>query len=81
MASLIDKVRIKAGRLVKVWNTEKKKFSNAKPWYISVWVEDANGGNERCLLFTEKEIQAAERRAAANQEDLTKKDFVTDLVD
>ena len=81
MASLIDKVRIKAGRLIKVWNTEKKKFSNAKPWYISVWVEDADGKNERCLLFTEKEIQAAERRAAANQEDLTKKDFVTNLVD
>jgi hypothetical protein len=81
MANLIDEVRIKTGRLIKVWNTEKKKFSNAKPWYVSIWVEDADGKNERCLLFTEKEIQAAETRAAANQEDLTSKGFFTNVVD
>jgi hypothetical protein len=81
MASLIDKVKVKAGRLIKVWNTEKKKFSNAKPWYISVWVEDANGKNERCLLFTDKEIEAAEKRAAANKEDLTSKGFFTNIID
>jgi hypothetical protein len=81
MASLIDQVKVKAGRLIKVWNTEKKKFSNAKPWYVSVWVEDADGKNERCLLFTEKEIQAAEKRAAANQEDITSKGFFTNLTD
>jgi hypothetical protein len=81
MANLIDKVRVKAGRLIKVWNTEKKKFSNAAPKYVSVWVEDADGGNERCLLFTEREIKAAEDRASKNLEDLTKKDFVTNLVD
>ena len=81
MASLIDQVKVKAGRLIKVWNTEKKKFSNAKPWYVSVWVEDADGKNERCLLFTEKEIQAAEKRAATNQEDITSKGFFTNLTD
>jgi len=81
MASLIDKVKIKAGRLVKVWNTEKKKFSNAKPWYVSVWVEDANGKNERCLLFTEAEIKRAEERASKNQEDLTSKSFFTNIID
>jgi len=52
MANLIDKVKVKAGRLIRVWNTEKRKFSNAKPTYISVWVEDADGTNERCLLLT-----------------------------
>jgi hypothetical protein len=81
MASLIDQVRIKAGRLIKVWNTEKKKFSNAKPWYISIWVENADGSGERCLLFTQKEIEAAEKRAAANQEDLTSKGFFTNITD
>jgi hypothetical protein len=81
MANLIDQVKVKAGRLIKVWNTEKKKFSNAKPWYISVWVEDADGSNERCLLFTEKEIQRAELRASKNIEDLTDKNFFTNLVD
>lgn len=81
MATLIDKVKIKAGRLVKVWNTEKKKFSNAAPKYVSVWVEDADGKNERCLLFTEKQIQVAEERAKKNQEDLTTKSFFTNLTD
>lgn len=79
--NLIDKVKIKAGRLVKVWNTEKAKFSNAKPWYTSIWVEDANGKNERCLLFTDKEIANAEHRAKQNKEDLTKKEFFTNLID
>lgn len=79
--NLIDKVRVKTGRLIRVWNTERKKFSNAKPWYISVWVEDADGKNERCLLFTEKEILKAEHRASKNKEDLTQKDWFTDLLD
>lgn len=81
MASLIDKVRVKAGRLIRVWNTEKAKFSNAAPEYISVWVEDADGKNERCLLFTKHEIEIAEERAIKNQEDLTSKDLFTDLID
>lgn len=76
---LIDKVRIKAGRLIKVWNQKQK--PTAKPWYISVWVEDANGKNERCLLFTEHEIKRAEDRANKNIEDLTTKKFITDLLD
>jgi hypothetical protein len=79
MANLIDQVRVKAGRLIRVWNTLKKKNENIG--YIAVWVEDANGTNERCLLFTEKEIQRAELRASKNVEDLTDKGFFTDLVD
>jgi len=81
MANLIDKVKVKAGRLIRVWNTEKRKFSNAKPTYISVWVEDADGTNERCLLLTQRELASAENRAQKNQEDLTNKSFFTDLVD
>lgn len=79
MASLIDKVRIKSGRLIKVWN--KKKKPNAKPWYVSVWVENADGSGERCLLFTEKELERASKRAENNKEDLTNKSFITDLLD
>lgn len=81
MANLIDVVKIKSGRLVRVWNTEKKKFSNAAPKYVSVWVEDADGKNERCLLFTENEIKRAEDRSNKNKEDLTKKSFFTDIID
>lgn len=79
MANLIDKVKIKPGRLVRVYNTEKKK--NENDGYVSVWVEDANGKNERCLLFTEKEIQRAELRSKRNIEDLPNKNFLTDLLD
>lgn len=81
MATLIDQVRVKAGRLIRVWNEERKKFSNAAPAYVSVWVEDADGSNERCLLFTHNQIQEAEERAKKNQEDLTEKSFFTDFID
>ncbi len=79
MANLIDKVKVKPGRLIRVYNTEKKK--NENDGYVSVWVEDANGKNERCLLFTEKEIERSELRSQRNIEDLTNKNFLTDLLD
>ena len=81
MASVIDKVSIKMGRMVRVENTRRPKFSNAKRQYIAIQVEDSDGSNERCLLFTTKEIQAAEFRASRNTEDLTDKSFFTDILD
>jgi hypothetical protein len=80
-ATLIDKVKVKAGRLIKVVNTNIPKFSNAKRHYFAVWVEDANGSNERCLLFSEAELKSAEHRSEKNKEDLTTKGFVFDLLD
>ena len=79
MANLIEQVKVKAGRLIRVWNTQKKR--NENKGYVSVWVEDADGKNERCLLFTEREIERAELRASKNIEDLTKKGFITDIID
>ena len=79
MANVIDQVRVKAGRLIRIWNTLRKK--NEKRGYVAVWVEDANGTNERCLLFTERELLKAEIRASKNAEDLTTKGFLTDLID
>lgn len=81
MAKLLKDVTVKSGRLIPVWNTEKKAFSNSKDRYISVWVEDCDGSNERCLLFTENEIKKAEYRASRNPEDLTEKQWWTDLFD
>ena len=81
MASVIDYVKVKAGRLIKVWNTLKPKFSNANSKYFAVWVENANGKSERCLLFTENEIKSAEHRAKQNKEDLTDKSFLSDILD
>ena len=79
MAKVLDQVRVKQGRLIRVENTERT-FGSADV-YIAVQVEDADGSNERCLLFTEKEIQAAQERADKNKEDLTTKSFITDMLD
>ena len=81
MVSVISEARIKMGRLIKVWNTKRSKFSNSKRTYIALQVEDSDGGNERCLLFTENEIKMAEYRASRNVEDLTDKDFLSDILD
>lgn len=70
---------VKRGRLIDVQN-QKRKFGSSLG-YIAVWVEDSDGSNERCLLFTEKEIKRAEKRAKDNPEDLTKKSWFRDLLD
>jgi hypothetical protein len=71
--------RVKQGRLIKVDNTGRL-FGSSNS-YLAVWVEDGDGKNERCLLFTQDEINKAEVRASKNIEDLTKKSFLTDLLD
>ena len=79
MTNVLDQVKVKQGRLIRVENTERT-FGSADV-YIAVQVENADGSNERCLLFTEKEIQAAQERADKNKEDLTNRSFITDLLD
>jgi len=81
MNNKIDDVKVAAGRLIRVENTKKPKFSNAKNEYVAVFVEDASGKNERCLLFTERELKVAEIRAKKNKEDLLKKSCLTNLID
>jgi len=77
----IHKVRVVAGRLIPVYNKKREAFSTAKRQYQAVWVEDYDGGNERCLLLTEHELERAEYRARQNPEDLPKKGFIADLLD
>lgn len=80
-AEKVDKARVVKGRFVRVKNTDKKKFSSANEEYMAIWVENADGKSERCLLFTDDQIQEAEFRASRNKEDLTKKGFLADLFD
>ena len=80
-AEKLDDSMVVKGRLIKVKNTIKPKFSNAKDEYVSLWVENADGKGERCLLFTERELGIAERRAIKNPEDLPKKPMIVDLLD
>ena len=79
MAKVLDQVKVKQGRLIRVQNTERT-FGSADV-YIAVQVENADGSNERCLLFTEKELEAAQERADKNKKDLTNRSFITDLLD
>jgi len=81
MSEQIDKGTPKMGRLIRVKNTKRPKFTNAKTEYYAMWVEDDDGTNERCLIFTEAEIASAEKRSLRNKEDWTKRDWVTDLLD
>jgi hypothetical protein len=71
--------KVVKGRLISVDNTNRT-FGSAES-YIAVQVEDADGGNERCILFTNAEIAKAEERAKRNPEDLTEKGFFTNLLD
>jgi hypothetical protein len=79
MAKVLDQVKVKQGRLIRVQNIERTFGSDDV--YVAVQVEDSDGSNERCLLFTEKEIQSAQERADNNKEDLTTKSFITNLID
>jgi hypothetical protein len=72
-------MKVVKGRLITVDNTNRI-FGSADS-YIAIQVEDADGGNERCLLFTDAEIAKAEDRAKKNPEDLTEKGFFTNLLD
>lgn len=71
--------RVVKGRLITVDNKDRK-FGSALS-YIAVQVEDEDGSNERCILFTEDEINKAQERAKKNPEDLTEKGFFTKLFD
>ena len=80
MAMRIDKVRVVAGRIIRVINTARK-YRAESSFYHSVWVEDADGGNERCLMITASEMKRIEKRSQKNREDWPEKGMLTDLFD
>ena len=71
--------KVVKGRIISVENKDRA-FGSANQ-YLAIQVEDADGSNERCLLFTEAQIAEAQERADKNKEDLTTKGFFTDLID
>jgi len=84
----LDDQRVIPGRLIRV-------IDKAKPGVVDddgyedmtknilhmVWVEDANGKNERVLAFTPLSLMAAEQLAKQNEEDIPKKGIIQDLID
>lgn len=69
---------VKGGRLIPVYNKGKQE---KKTHFLAIWVEDHTGENERCLLFTQAEIEKAEKRALQNPEDIPKKTLLIDILD
>jgi len=63
---MVDSI-VSNGKLIRVQNTNKPKFSNAKDNYLSVFLEDSDSKKERFFLFTERELKVAEDRATRNQ--------------
>jgi hypothetical protein len=59
------------GRLIWVENKNPKPGSAKGYW--AVWVEDADGSNERCMLLTNHAVKVGDARSTRNVEDLTKR--------
>lgn len=55
MAEMIDNVEVKLGRAIRVRNLDPRKGEAEN--YIALQVEDLDGKNERCILFTEHELE------------------------
>lgn len=55
----MGELTVKLGQLIKIENKEKKSTENE--FYIALQVEDFDGKNERCILFTENEVKNATR--------------------
>ena len=72
--------RVKAGRLIPVENKNRGFGGSPKKW-LTVWVEDADGGNERCWPLTEAEAARFDERSKMQTDDLTEKGWLTDLID
>lgn len=60
-AEKIDNLKVVLGQMIRVVNQNKKASENEK--YVSLQVEDESGkeDTERCLLFTESEIENMEQ--------------------
>ena len=59
-----ESLSIKLGQFIKIENKERKNLESDS--YIAIQVEDVNGSNERCLLFTENELSNAKNIDSSN---------------
>ena len=71
---------VKAGRLIPVYNTTSGK-GDRDSYYFALWVEDADGKNERCLLLTQEDVAELEQRAKQNPSNIPAKSIITDMLD
>jgi hypothetical protein len=79
MTKRLDNETVTAGRILKVWNEKRPKFSNENKLYYVIHAE--RDGEEFPIMLTENELQRAIRRAERNPEDVPKKSFLNDIFD
>lgn len=60
MSSQIDDNKVKEGNVVRMWNTERPRFSNENKMYYFIWVQD--GCVELPMATTAKELTDAMER-------------------
>ncbi len=86
-AIVLDDCRIVPGRIVRVLDKKKGTYDpdgsedETKNVKLAVWVENADGKNERPLMFTKDTLRAAEILAEENQEDIPQKSVIQDMID
>lgn len=68
------------GRLISVKNTNKKGYNGERDSFIAVWVKDKRGISQ-CILLTEGEVARGIIRAEKNPEDLTKRSWISEILD
>ena len=75
--------KVRVGQLVKLENSDKKKFSNENPFYFGVIIKYEVDGKtkKRTLLFTEKELDRAADRAEKNVEGRMEQSIISKIVD
>jgi hypothetical protein len=78
MIKIDEKVTVRNGNLMRVYNTERKTNANKFYWFMYVQMPD---GTEVPVMLTEKQLENIKNRAAKNEEDTPKKNFFVDLSD
>ena len=66
MTDQLNKPNVIIGKLFRVKNNKKPKFSNAKDEYFSVWIENLDDTDKKLLLFTKRELDLSEERSRKN---------------
>jgi len=78
-AIILNDETVKEGHIIKVYNKNRPKFSNAKRSYYCIWVQKDD--KEFPIMLTERELNIAIDRAKKNPEDIPQKSFITDILD
>ena len=84
----LDDQRVIPGRIIRVINKAKpgemdndEVVDHTENILNMIWIEDADGGNERAICLTPVMLQCAENLARSNKEDIPKKSVIQDMID